>query len=54
MSHSCVYSAGGGWGGFCLKLIWLVILPAGGLVNSDHVEKNAGLLGGFLYPNTNP
>jgi len=28
----------------------LVILPAGGLVSSDHVEKNAGLLGAFLYP----
>lgn len=48
MSHSCVYMLGGF--GFHLKLIWLVILPAGGPVGSDHVEKNAGLLGAFLYP----
>lgn len=36
--------------GFHLKLIRLVTLPAGGPVSSDHVEKNAGLLGAFLYP----
>lgn len=46
---SFLYLYAGGIG-FHLKLIWLVILPAGGLVGSDHVEKNAGLLGAFLYP----
>lgn len=47
VSLPCLYAGGIG---FHLKLIWLVILPAGGLVGSDHVEKNAGLLGAFLYP----
>lgn len=47
VSFLCLYAGGIG---FHLKLIWLVILPAGGPVGSDHVEKNAGLLGAFLYP----
>lgn len=46
VSFLCLYAGGIG---FHLKLIWLVILPVGGLVGSDHVEKNAGLLGAFLY-----